>query len=183
MIKELSKEKTNGKPKGELSGKAASVSFKTRNDIDSTTRKHVIGLLNEHLACTFDLMSQTKQAHWNVKGKHFIGLHELFDVFAEGLEDYVDQVAERVTALGGIAMGTARMAAHASQLKEYPTDITDGMAHVKALSERYSALGAMIRAGIDQANDWNDKDTADLFTKLSRDLDKWLWFLEAHLQD
>ncbi len=182
-MKEVTKDKTNGKMNSKLNGKAASAPFKTRNDMDSDTRKHVIALLNEHLACTFDLMSQTKQAHWNVKGKHFIGLHELFDDFAEGLEDYVDKVAERVTALGGIAMGTARMAAQSSQLEEYPTDITDGMAHVKALSERYSALGAMIRAGIDQAGELDDKDTADLFTELSRDLDKWLWFLEAHLQD
>ncbi len=175
MTKQLSKEKMNGK--------ATSAPFKTRNDMEADTRKKVIALLNEHLACTFDLMSQTKQAHWNVKGSHFIGLHELFDDFAEGLEDYVDKIAERATALGGVAMGTARMAARSSQLEEYPTDITSGMAHVKALSQRYSALGAMIRHGIDQADKLGDKDTADLFTDLSRDLDKWLWFLEAHLQD
>lgn len=180
MAKVMTHDKTNGN--GKMNGKAASAPFKTRNDMDADTRKKVIALLNEHLACTFDLMSQTKQAHWNVKGPHFIGLHELFDDFAEGLEDYVDKVAERATALGGIAMGTARMAAHASQLEEYPTDITDGLEHVKALSKRYSALGAMIREGIDQADELGDKDTADLFTDLSRDLDKWLWFLEAHLQ-
>jgi starvation-inducible DNA-binding protein len=106
----------------------------------------------------------------------------MFDDFAEGLEDYVDVIAERATALGGYATGTVRMAASASALPEYPTDVIKDLDHVRALVERYSALGKTSRAAIDLADKAGDKDTADLFTAVSRDLDKWLWFLEAHLQ-
>lgn len=163
-------------------GKAAHRTFKTSIDIAPKARGELVALLNTHLACHFDLHSQTKQAHWNVKGREFIALHELFDDFAGGLAGYVDALAERVTALGGYATGTVRMAAGASLLEEYPTSAVDGMEHVRALAERYAALAKLVRAGIDQADDLGDKDTADLFTEISRDLDKWLWFLEAHLQ-
>jgi starvation-inducible DNA-binding protein len=163
-------------------GKATKTMFKTSNDIEPEVREQMIGLLNEHLACTFDLLSQTKQAHWNVKGSHFISLHKMFDEFAEGLERYVDELAERATALGGYAKGTVRMSAEASQLDEYPTDIVKDVDHVKALSARYAALAKMIREAIDTSDEAGDADTADLLTDFSRDLDKWLWFLEAHLQ-
>lgn len=156
--------------------------FPTKNDMPTESRAKMIDLVNQSLADTFDLMSQTKQAHWNVKGRQFIALHELFDTFAEQYAGYVDTLAERVTALGGLAMGTARMAASNSRLPEYPTDISESMDHVKALSERYAAYGASVRAAIDIAADGDDADTADIFTDISRDTDKNLWFLEAHLQ-
>ena len=156
--------------------------FNTHNDLKSNTRDEVIAVLNQHLACTFDLMSQTKQAHWNVKGPQFIGLHKLFDELAEGIEPYVDMLAERITALGGVALGTVRMAASTTLLEEYPSDITQGMTHVNMLVQRYGALAKMIRAAIEKTDELGDADTADMLTDLSRDLDKWLWFLEAHTQ-
>jgi starvation-inducible DNA-binding protein len=168
--------------KNTVNGKPAKAMFKTSIGMDKATRERMVALLNEHLACTFDLMSQTKQAHWNVKGPHFIGLHEMFDEFAEGLENHVDEIAERATALGGYATGTVRMAASASQLDEYPVDVINDLDHVKALAGRYAALGKMIREAIEVAATAGDADTADLFTEVSRDLDKWLWFLEAHVQ-
>jgi len=156
--------------------------FETRNDLGQEARRKMVDLLNQHLADTFDLLSQTKQAHWNVKGPHFIGLHELFDVFAAGLVGYVDMIAERCTALGGYAMGTARMASANSSLDEYPTSVIRDMDHVKALADRYATVAQNVREAIDEADEAGDKDTADMFTEISRDLDKWLWFLEAHLQ-
>ncbi len=156
--------------------------FETRNDLGQEARKKMVVLLNQHLADAFDLMSQTKQAHWNVKGPHFMELHELFDTFAAGLAAYVDMIAERCTALGGYATGTARMAAANSSLDEYPTSIIRDMDHVQALADRYAAMAQNVREAIDAADEAGDKDTADLFTEISRDLDKWLWFLEAHLQ-
>ena len=82
-------------------------SFPTHIDLPAETRQSVIKLLNQQLADTFDLQSQVKQAHWNVKGPTFIALHELFDELAEELEEHIDGTAERATALGGVAMGTA----------------------------------------------------------------------------
>jgi starvation-inducible DNA-binding protein len=142
----------------------------------------MIALLNQQLADTFDLYSQTKQAHWNVKGAQFFPLHELFEKLAQELADYVDMIAERATALGGLALGTVRMSAANSQLPECELDITDSMPTVEALAERYAALAASTRQAIESAEDQKDADTADLLTEVSRALDKALWFLEAHLQ-
>ena len=155
--------------------------YPTRIDIAEEVRIKVIDLLNKTLAATLDLKTQTKQAHWNVKGTDFYQLHELFDEMAGELEEYVDMVAERVTALGGTALGTARMAACESILPEYPLDAVGGMEHVTALAERYSAYGKHVREAIDTTDDLGDADTADLYTEISRTIDKRLWFLEAHL--
>jgi starvation-inducible DNA-binding protein len=156
--------------------------FPTKNDLSQAVRDKAVHLLNQHLADSIDLYSQIKQAHWNVKGLQFIALHELFDDLAEGVEGHVDTIAERATALGGIALGTTRMAAATSRLPEYPTEAVDGRQHLEALSSRFATLAASVRAAIGAANDFGDADTADLFTGVSRDLDKSLWFLEAHLQ-
>lgn len=158
------------------------LTFATHNDLSEEVRAQIIQILNQQLADTFDMHSQLKQAHWNVKGMQFIALHELFDTLAESIEDQVDMIAERATALGGAALGTARMAAANSRLPEYPLSITDGQDHVKALVERMSQLAASTRLEIDRATDLGDQATADLYTGVVRDLDKHIWFLEAHIQ-
>lgn len=156
--------------------------FPTRVDLPEKAREKLVNHLNQILASTFDLYSQTKQAHWNVKGPAFFPLHELFDEIAGELIGFVDEIAERATALGGTARGTVRMAASESGLEEYPTDLVDGLDHVRALAERLGAYANAVRAGIDEAESLGDKDTADLYTGISRTADKRLWFLEAHLQ-
>ncbi|MBH8554555.1 DNA starvation/stationary phase protection protein Dps [Nostocaceae cyanobacterium CENA357] len=156
--------------------------YPTRIDIPAEARSQIVTILNQSLAATLDLKTQTKQAHWNVKGTDFYQLHELFDEMAGELNEYVDMVAERVTALGGYAFGTARLAAANSILPEYPLDILAGIDHVTALADRYAAYAKHIREAIDKTNDLGDADTADLYTEVSRTIDKRLWFLEAHLQ-
>jgi starvation-inducible DNA-binding protein len=155
--------------------------YSTRIDIAEEIRIKVIDLLNKTLAATLDLKTQTKQAHWNVKGTDFYQLHELFDEMAGELEEYVDMVAERATALGGTALGTARIAAAESILPEYPLDAVGGIEHITALADRYSAYGKHVREAIDTTDELGDADTADLYTEISRTIDKRLWFLEAHL--
>src|SRR5262245_32774396 len=156
--------------------------FKTKNDLSEGIRSKMVELLNARLADAIDLQTQTKQAHWNVKGPHFIALHELFDKVNEDVEDYVDEIAERAVQLGGAAEGTARMVAKKSSLSEYPAKAVDGHSHVEALSSALAAFGKSARKAIDQANEIGDLDTADIFTEISRGIDKWLWFVEAHLQ-
>jgi starvation-inducible DNA-binding protein len=156
--------------------------FPTRNDLPERARATAIAVCNRQLAAVFDLYSQTKQAHWNVKGREFIALHKLFDDLAEVVLAHVDLIAERATALGGYACGTARMAAAASALPEFPLEATDGMEHVAALVERFGVYAAGNREAIGTATEAGDQDTADLFTEVSRETDKALWFLEAHLQ-
>lgn len=156
--------------------------FKISIDITPKTGAKMIDLLNQQLADTTDLYSQTKQAHWNVKGAQFYPLHELFDKLAAELLAYTDLIAERATALGGTALGTVRLAAAASRLPEYPAEAIDSLPTVEALAARYASLATTTRAAIDIASSAGDHDTADLFTEVSRGLDKALWFLEAHLQ-
>ena len=156
--------------------------YKTKNDLPQTTRTKIISLLNERLADSVDLQTQVKQAHWNVKGANFIGLHKLFDEIAEEAEDYSDLLAERIVQLGGIAEGTARVAASRSKLKEYPLDIGDGTLHVEALSAALAAFGAGIRKAIAKTDEMGDADASDICTEISRGTDKWLWFVEAHVQ-
>ena len=156
--------------------------FSTRIDLSRNSRGQMVELLNQQLADTFDLYSQTKQAHWNVKGIHFYPLHLLFDQLAEKRIGEADDLAERATELGGYATGTIRMAVAASRLPEIPTDIDDGVDYLRALVERYALHANNTRSGIDQADKAGDMDTADLLTEISRELDKDLWFLQAHVQ-
>lgn len=152
----------------------------TQNDLPSRTRELVIGICNQSLADLKDLQTQCKQAHWNVKGDNFIALHELFDRLNGEIDGYVDEVAERAVQLGGVALGTARVVAKESRLPEYPLCISDGEDHIDALGHALAVVAKSVRKNIDLTDAAGDADTADLFTGVSRGLDKALWFVEAH---
>lgn len=154
----------------------------TRIDIPEDARRKLVDLLNRQLADTTDLFTQVKYAHWNVKGTDFIQLHLLFDDIATNLLGFSDLIAERATTLGGTAAGTARQAAAASTLPEYPDAAVNGMDAVRAVSDRVAAYAASTRRAMGESDDLGDTSTSDLFTEVSRQVDKDLWFLEAHLQ-
>jgi starvation-inducible DNA-binding protein len=155
---------------------------KTRNDLTPDVRARVSLLLNSRLATAIDLYLQTKHAHWNVKGPSFIALHELFDKLGEELEEYIDEMAERAVALGAVAEGTTNSVIERTQLAKYPAQISEGLAHVDALANAYATFGKAVREAIDEAGRAGDADTSDLFTGISRGMDKSLWLLEAHRQ-
>lgn len=152
----------------------------TQNDLPVRTRELIVGICNQSLADLKDLQTQCKQAHWNVKGENFIGLHELFDKINGEIVGYLDEVAERAVQLGGIALGTARVVAKQSRLPEYPLCLSESREHVDALSHALAVVAKSIRRNIDLTDAAGDADTADLFTGISRGLDKALWFVEAH---
>ena len=154
----------------------------TKNDLAESVRSKVVALLNSRLADCIDLQTQTKQAHWNVKGPEFIALHKLFDEINDDVEEYVDTIAERAVQLGGTAEGTARAVAAKSSLSEYPLTIMTGRDHVDALANALAMFGKSTRQAISQSDEFGDADTADVFTEVSRGIDKWLWMVEAHLQ-
>jgi starvation-inducible DNA-binding protein len=174
--------KTKMKRNNNIQATAEPIMFETVNDLPKAGRIELNHLLNQRLAEAVDLQSQAKQAHWNVKGPHFIGLHKLFDEVYEEVGEYVDLIAERIAQLGGVAEGTVRVAAGRSRLEEYPLDIAEGPAHVQALSKALGAFGHEVRLAIDEADELDDADTADLFTEVSRGIDKLAWMVEAHLQ-
>jgi starvation-inducible DNA-binding protein len=157
--------------------------FETRIDLDAESREKLVALLNARLADTFDLYSQLKQAHWSVRGSDFFQLHELYDTIAEAVLGFVDEIAERTTALGGLATGTVRMAAEASSLDEYPMDAIAGKDTIEVVADRLAAYGAAVRSAAEEAeSELGDLDTQDLLIEVSRAIDKHLWFVEAHLQ-
>ncbi len=155
---------------------------KTRIDLPAKTRAKLIELLNARLADAIDLQLQAKQAHWNVKGPNFIALHGLFDTLAGELGGPIDDLAERITALGGVAEGTVQVVGARSKLEAYPLELTEGLAHVDALAAAVARFGKSVRKASDDAGKAGDADTSDLFTGISRSVDKHLWLLEAHLQ-
>ncbi len=150
-------------------------------DLASNTKSQIAGLLNERLADGIDLALVTKQAHWNLKGPGFIGIHLMLDGFRGELDEHVDTVAERIAQLGGIAFGTTQTTAATSSLKPYPTDIVSVQDHLKALIERYAATANLVREAVDLSDEAGDAGTADLLTAYSRMLDKSLWFLQSNL--
>ena len=156
--------------------------FNTRIDIDQDKREELVSLINQQLADTLDLFTQTKQAHWNVKGLDFFQVHELLDDLAKTVRKQTDTIAERATALGGVALGTARMSANNSTLPEYPADTFDVPDVLNAVVERYAAYAASTRAAIKRSQELDEPTTEDMFTDVSREIDEALYFLESHLQ-
>lgn len=155
---------------------------KTRIDIPANARSALVGVLNARLADAVDLATQMKQAHWNVKGPGFIALHETFDTIHGEIQGHVDDIAERITALGGTAEGTAAVAVDKSTLPRYPLDAASGPDHVEAVATALATFGKAVRKAIEESAEIGDADTEDLFTGISRAIDKNLWFVEAHAQ-
>jgi starvation-inducible DNA-binding protein len=153
----------------------------THNTLPEDIRAQSIALLNKHLAAAIDLHAQAKQAHWNVRGPAFIAIHKLFDKVSSAIEDNSDTIAERVGALGGTAHGTVQVSAKQSFLVPYDLGLANEHAHVFAISSSLAAFGQSTREAVDQATKLGDAATADLFTEMTRDNDKLLWFVESHL--
>ena len=156
--------------------------YTTENDVSLDHRTNLINLMNQRLATAVDLQMQMKQAHWNVKGPNFIALHELFDKAYAEVEGYVDLIAERIVQFGGIAQGTVRSSANRSELADYPASISNGLEHVEAVARALSSFGVETRYMIVEANVLEDAVTVDMFTEITRGIDKLLWFVEAHTQ-
>ncbi len=154
---------------------------KTFNDLPLKIREYSIQILAQQLADSFDLYSQIKQAHWTVRGRDFIALHELFDSVASHVLEAVDLIAERIQQLGGTAQGTVRVSAQKSSLSEYPLTITVSLDHVTALSKVLSQFAKRVRSDIDLLA-LQDTITADMLTEIMRSVDKDLWFIESHLE-
>lgn len=150
--------------------------------VPDKNRQALITLLNLRLADGIDVHSQVKWAHWNVKGKDFYQLHLLFDSIATHLEDHIDTIAERVAALGGVANGTIREAVAKSGIPEANLAAADGPEMIKFLVHNVGHFTNALRTAIDEAEDLDDAATVDLFTTMTRDMDKDLWFIEAHIQ-
>ncbi|MBN9394338.1 MAG: DNA starvation/stationary phase protection protein Dps [Candidatus Melainabacteria bacterium] len=155
--------------------------YSSRIDLSEKTRQQSISTLAITLATTIDIAAQIKQCHWNVKAPNFIMLHELFDEMHAEMTGYVDSFAERITALGGLAHGSIREAAQASLAQDYAAETTTGSSLLEILADLYALLAKHLRQAIDTTAQAGDAGTSDLYTGISREIDKRLWFIESHL--
>jgi starvation-inducible DNA-binding protein len=155
--------------------------YKSPNPLPESARVEIARTLNERLADGIDLHSQTKVAHWNVKGPQFAALHPLFESFAASLAGFNDTIAERVVTLGGRAYGTTRHVGAVSRIPEYPQETTRDMEHVELLAERFERYLAGARESRAVAETLGDTDTVDLLTALITEFEKHDWFLRASL--
>lgn len=157
--------------------------MESRNDIPSNAKSEAAAILNARLADALDLALAVKQAHWNIRGPHFIAIHEMLDSLRGQLDGETDTIAERVAQLGQLAQGTAQAIAKASSLPPYPTEGHVIRDHLHALATRYGSLANQVRRDIATLDDLADPASADILTQTSRVLEKALWFLESHLSD
>jgi len=163
-------------------GQPAAQQFPTRSYLSQNVRTSSIQRLNRCLADSIVLQSQAKYAHWNVKGLHFFPLHELFDEIAEEFEDHIDEIAERITSLGGQAIGSTYTAASTSNIPPLSTSAVTGVEFIEMLADRIAMHDANLSQDIQAATQSGDVDTADLLNEISREVGEQRWFLEAHLQ-
>lgn len=137
-------------------------------------------LLQSRLSDAIDIAAQIKQAHWNVRGPNFIGLHRLFDELNDEFTGYADLLAERLVALGGSAMGTVQETAARSGIDKYPENATVGEDHIAALTAAFSTFSTALKADVLAAEAAEDPATADLFTEVLRGVDQSRWLASAH---
>lgn len=148
--------------------------------LDGQARKKSIDVLNGCVAETIALRLAVKQAHWNLKGPGFIGVHEMLDAVSARLGESTDTMAERAVVLGGSAHGTLEAVAETTKMAAYPVEEQDINDHIKALKDRFLSVGEIVRKGIDATGDAGDEGTADVLTEVSRAIDQDAWFIGAN---
>lgn len=151
--------------------------------MDTGEAEKVGAILQERLASLIDLSLILKHVHWNVVGSGFLAIHELMDTQSDQTRQMIDEVAERITTLGGVAGGLAgQVVEMRSAADEYALGRAPVMAHLGALDKVYERVGSGHREAIDQVANI-DPITEDLLISQAAQLEMNHWFIRAHISD
>ncbi len=143
-------------------------------------REGVCTVLRTLLADEFVLYTKARNYHWNVVGPQFHDLHKLFEEQYEALEEIVDNVAERIRALGGVSPGTLEEFRKATRLREEPGKVPSAREMVKNLAQDHEAIVRQLRQDIPVVQEQHqDVGTADFLTGLMEQHEKHAWMLRA----
>lgn len=151
--------------------------------LSEADRSALLEPLSVTLASVLDAKLRVKHAHWNLRGAHFYARHQLFDDVADALEEQSDTVAERVAALGGIAMGSAASVQERSILPPYDTSIRAGVEHIEAVTMSLKAYCEHLRASLASDAVQRDPATEDMLIECLRATEFHLWSLDSHLRE
>ncbi len=151
--------------------------------LSDQSRKSVIDILNVLLADEYVLYTTTRNYHWNVVGPQFHDLHKFFESQYGELDDVVDEVAERVRALGGKALGSLTEFLKQTRLKEHPEKSVNALEMVKNLLMSHEAIIQSLRVDLESCDEkFHDAGTNDFLTGLMERHEKMAWMLRAMVE-
>ena len=139
-------------------------------------------LLQKALSRYNDLHLTLKHVHWNVVGPNFIGVHEMIDPQVELVRGYADEVAERIATLGKSPLGTPGAILNDRTWDDYSVERDTVQAHLAALDLVYTGVIEDTRKSIERVGDL-DPVTEDMLIAHSTELEKFQWFVRAHLEN
>ena len=139
-------------------------------------------ILQERLSAYNDLHLTLKHIHWNVVGPNFIGVHEMIDPQVELVRGFADEVAERIAALGSSPKGTPGAIEKNRTWDDYSVGRDTAQAHLAALDLVYDGLVTGNRKAIDEVGKL-DPITEDILIGQTGQLEKFQWFVRAHLEN
>ena len=142
----------------------------------------VADLLQKALSRYNDLHLTLKHVHWNVVGPNFIGVHEMIDPQVELVRGYADEVAERIATLGKSPLGTPGAIINDRTWDDYSVERDTVQAHLAALDLVYTGVIEDTRKSIERTGDL-DPITEDMLIAHSAELEKFQWFVRAHLEN
>ena len=146
-------------------------------------RHGVISLLNRDLADSYLLLIKTKKYHWDVVGPQFRSLHQLLEEHYETLTESIDAIAERVRALGGYPIGTAKEFLEYTSISEHMGDLPQATEMVARLMDNHEQIIRNLRQHIDQSSDdFHDEGTADFLTGLMEGHEEMAWMLRSFIE-
>lgn len=145
------------------------------------TNEAVIAQLERVLATSYTLYLKTHNFHWNVTGPMFSSLHTVFESQYAELATAVDEIAERIRALGAKAPGSYSDFQRLSLIRE-ETGYPSAQEMIRVLAADQQTIVALARDLFDAADEIDDQATADLATRRLNVHEKHAWMLRSHLE-